>query len=182
MTIRNLSTTAASLLGFLHSGPLTGWDLMSVAQQTIGAFWSLSLSQVYRELAAMAREGLVTAGEREARDRRPYVLTDAGRAAFVEWVDRDVEAGTIRFPLLVVVALGRHLPADRLAAVLARHRAIHAARLAEYDRAAAEAAAAHEPDPYARATLDFGVRQERAVLEWFDNLPPEISGDRPAED
>jgi len=35
---------------------MTGWDLVAVAQQRIGNFWTLTQSQVYRELTAMARE------------------------------------------------------------------------------------------------------------------------------
>ena len=70
MADRAMNATAASLLGFLHEGPLTGYELVSTAQRTIGDFWSLTQSQVYRELAWMAEAGLVEAGERGARDRR----------------------------------------------------------------------------------------------------------------
>src|SRR6266699_2831959 len=82
MPERPLNATAASLLGFLHQGPLTGWDLVQTAEREIGDFWSLTRSQVYRELAAMAEAGRVEAGERGPRDRRPYGLTEAGGPAF----------------------------------------------------------------------------------------------------
>ncbi len=52
-----LNATAASLLGFLHEGPKTGWDLVATAQDRIGKFWSVTTSQVYRELAAMEAAG-----------------------------------------------------------------------------------------------------------------------------
>ena len=58
-----VNATGGSLLGFLHERPMTGWDLVTVAQQRIGNFWSLTQSQVYRELNAMAGAGLVEAGE-----------------------------------------------------------------------------------------------------------------------
>ncbi|MGW5666696.1 PadR family transcriptional regulator [Micromonospora sp. NPDC003776] len=187
MPDRPLNATAASLLGFLHEGPMTGWDLVEYAQQRIGAFWSLTQSQVYRELTAMASAGLVRAGERGRRDRQPYEITEAGRAAFAEWAAKPPAAETIRFPLLLTVLFGRHLPAERLAEYLAGHRTAHAARLAEYEQvAAALPAEADEIDPYSVATLRFGLAYERAVLEWFDALPgplrpgaPETGGDRP---
>ncbi len=167
-----LNATAASLLGFLHEGPMTGWDLVALAQRRIGNFWSLTQSQVYRELAAMAGAGLVEAGERGRRDRRPYAITAAGRDAFAAWIDQEPGSETIRFPLLLTVAFGRHLPPDRLAMFLARHRAVHAERLAGYERLQAEAAAAgNHADPFALATLAFGLAHERAVLGWFDGLP-----------
>ena len=176
MRDRPLNATAASLLGFLHRGPLTGWDLVRTAQREIGDFWSLTQSQVYRELAAMAEAGLVEAGERGRRDRRPYRLTEAGRAAFAEWVRRDPGAETIRFPLLLAVLFGRHLPPEDLERFLERHRSVHASRLAGYERQHREAVAAgaRDAEPYAIATLEFGIAYERAVLDWFDHLPPKL--------
>ncbi|MEU1835544.1 PadR family transcriptional regulator [Micromonospora chersina] len=172
MPDRPLNATAASLLGFLHDGPMTGWDLVTVAQQRIGAFWSLTQSQVYRELTAMAGAGLVRAGERGRRDRQPYEITEAGRRAFTEWVGRPPADETIRFPLLLTVLFGRHLPPERLADYLGAHRATHAARLADYQAAAAALPPeADEIEPYTVATLRFGLAYERAVLEWFDALP-----------
>ncbi|PWU60883.1 PadR family transcriptional regulator [Micromonospora globispora] len=175
MPDRPLNATAASLLGFLHEGPMTGWDLVTVAEQRIGGFWSLTQSQVYRELTAMAAAGLVEAGARGRRDRQPYEITDAGRAAFAEWVSRPPGAETIRFPLLLTMLFGRHLPPDRLAAFLAAHRATHAERLAGYEQAAAALPEdADAIDPYSVATLRFGLAYERAVLDWFDALPAEL--------
>jgi DNA-binding PadR family transcriptional regulator len=169
-----LNATAASLLGFLHERPMTGWDLVATAQALIGDFWSLTRSQVYRELAAMERDGLIRAGRVGARDKRPFQLTDAGRAAFAEWIDREPGPENIRYPLLLTLAFARHLRPERLRQFLAHHRQAHADRLEEYETLRTEAGG--ELDPYAAATLDFGVRYERAVLDWFDNLPPEITG------
>ena len=48
-----LNPTAASLLGFLHQGPMTGWDLAQTVEATIGDFWNVTRSQVYRELRTL---------------------------------------------------------------------------------------------------------------------------------
>lgn len=178
MTGRPLNATAASLLGFLHDGPMTGWDLVATAERRIGAFWSLTQSQVYRELAAMAAAGLIEAGERGRRDRQPYALTDAGRAAFAEWVAAGPGAESIRFPLLLTIMFGGHLDPTRLAEIVREQKAIHAERLAGYEATRdGLPPQAQDHDPYAAATLDFGIRYERAVLDWFDHLPPTIRGD-----
>ena len=169
-----LNATAASLLGFLHDGPMTGWDLVATAQRRIGDFWSLTQSQVYRELAAMAQAGLVEAGDRGRRDRRPYRLTATGREAFADWLDQEVAQETTRFPLLLVVMFGDHARTGRLAEVIAEHRRIHAERLAAYEDQQRAGLPEGKPDPYAAATLDFGVRYERMVLEWFDALPDSL--------
>ncbi|HET6381620.1 MAG TPA: PadR family transcriptional regulator [candidate division Zixibacteria bacterium] len=168
MKDRRLNATAASLLGFLHWGPMSGWDLTALAQEVIGDFWSLTRSQVYRELAWMEKAGLVRAGARGSRERQPYELTDAGRSAFAAWADTEPSPETIRFPLLLKISFGRYLDPARLAEFVESHRAIHARRLAGYQT---QAAAGDPDDPYRSATLDFGIRYERAVLQWFDALP-----------
>jgi hypothetical protein len=71
MTTRDLNNTAAALLGLLHEGPMTGWDLVAAAQERTGNFWTLTQSQVYRELARMTEPGLITAADPGPRDRKP---------------------------------------------------------------------------------------------------------------
>jgi DNA-binding PadR family transcriptional regulator len=174
---RPLNATAASLLGFLHEGPKTGWDLVATAQARIGDFWSLTQSQVYRELAAMAESGLIAAGERGVRDRQPYTLTDTGRAAFAEWIDQEPGPETIRFPLLLTIGFGRYLAPDRLATFIEHHRADHAAQLHAYERLREAVASGEETiDEYGMATLTFGLEYEGAVVAWFDALPAAIAG------
>jgi DNA-binding PadR family transcriptional regulator len=169
--------TAASLLGFLHHGPMSGWDLAAVAQTVIGDFWSLTRSQVYRELERLAQAGLVTPGEPGPRRRRVYTLTAAGRRDFATWIDQEPGAEHIRFPLLLTVSFGRHLPPERLRAIVQHHRRAHAARLADYERQHAEATAPGvDADPYALATLEFGLAYERAVMDWFERLPGRLPG------
>ncbi len=169
-----LNATAASLLGFLHWAPMTGWDLVRTAEVTIGDFWSLTPSQVYRELQRLAADGLVEVGEPGPRDRRPHTVTPAGKAAFREWLSREPVAETIRFPLLLAVLFGAEAPDGVLGSSIAAHRRAHVERLAGYEQQRQAALAASDTSPYALATLDFGIRYERAVLDWFDHLPKQI--------
>lgn len=170
MPERPVNATVGSLLGFLHDGPQSGWDLVATAQQQIGEFWSLTRSQVYRELATMAEQGLVTAEEAGPRDRRAYRLTPAGRRVFRQWLAQEPGPEQIRYPLLLTLAFRRHLRDDQVAGFLRTHRAVHQSRLARYveEREAAVEVGATAPD---LMTLDFGITYERAVLEWFDGLP-----------
>ena len=167
-----------SLLGFLLEGPQSGWDLVATAERTIGEFWSLTRSQVYRELGAMAAAGLVEADEVGPRDRRPYRLTETGRRAFEEWVHQEPGQEQIRYPLLLTLAFARYVEPDQLAGFLARHRAAHTARLDSYRSARRDAEAAGAA-PEDLVTLEFGIRYEAAVLDWFDHLPEDLT--RPAD-
>jgi DNA-binding PadR family transcriptional regulator len=173
---RPLNATAASLLGFLHERPMSGYELATTAQGVIGDFWTLTQSQVYRELAWMSEAGLVSAGERGARERRPYALTDDGRRAFADWADRPPGPATIRHPLLLAVSFGRLIPPDRLATFLRQHQVAHAERLRMYEAQARgiEAIPSEHRDPFRSATLAFGIAYERAVQDWFAALPAEL--------
>ncbi len=113
------NATAAALLGLLHEGPMSGWDLVATAQQRFGEFWTLTQSQVYRELARMAENGLVVAGDKGRRDRRPYAITDAGRAAFAERVTAEPAREQVRVPLLLVIQFAEHIPEQRLRELIA---------------------------------------------------------------
>jgi DNA-binding PadR family transcriptional regulator len=172
MATRAPNATAATLLGLLCEGPMSGWDLARTAEATIGDFWSLTRSQVYRELERMADQGLVEAGPPQARNRRPYEITEVGEAAFAEWINNDPAPEQIRFPLLLTVAFGRHLPPERLWELIEQHRSDHLDRLRDYERQHEEATApGMDPDPFALATLEFGIAYERALKDWFETLP-----------
>jgi DNA-binding PadR family transcriptional regulator len=165
------NATAAALLGLLLERPMTGWDLIAAAQERIGQFWTLTQSQVYRELTAMAGRGLVAAGPPGPRDRKPYEVTPAGRAAFAEWLASGPGEDQVRIPLLLTIAFAGHLPPGRLAEIIEDRRAVHAERLERYLAGREWLTAADGVDAARLATLEFGIRHEQAVLDWFDVLP-----------
>jgi DNA-binding PadR family transcriptional regulator len=150
---------------------MTGWDLIAAAQERIGQFWTLTQSQVYRELTAMAGRGLVVAGPPGPRDRKPYEVTPAGRGAFAEWLESGPGEDQVRIPLLLTIAFAGHLPSGRLAEIVAARRAVHAERLERYLAGREQLTAAPAVDAARLATLEFGIRHERAVLDWFGVLP-----------
>ena len=165
----DVNATAAALLGLLDDGPATGYDLVGAAQEFLGDFWTVTRSQVYRELAAMADRGLVTAGAAGPRDRRPYQVTAEGRAAFDAWLHSDLGAEVVRVPLLLRLAFADRLAEDRLAELVADQRAVHAERLRCY-RELEEAAVAGGTTDRQLLTLRFGIRYETGVLEWLDEV------------
>ena len=57
-----VNATAAALLGLLHGGPMTGGQLVAAAGERFGLFFSVTRSQVYRELPALTEEALLRLG------------------------------------------------------------------------------------------------------------------------
>ncbi len=173
-----LNATAGALLGLLRDGPRSGYDLVAAAEQAIGDFWTVTRSQVYRELAALARRGLLEKGPAGPRDRQPFQLTEAGRAAFRTWVNTSPEPENLRIPLLLRLTFADEIPPGQLRAMLAEHHAAHQNRLAAY-RSLDEQLAAAGVTEEQRVTLAFGICYETAVLRWFRQLPASMN---PLED
>jgi len=165
---RELNPTAASMLGILTRGPMSGWELYASFEDTIGHFWSLTRSQVYRELQTLAERGLIDIGTSGVRERRVCAITEAGRAAFAGWIVRMPGEEHIRFPLLLTTFFGDSVPRDVLREVCRAHRVAHAARLAGYE---AQLAHARAQAPFPALALEFGIAYERTVLAWIDALP-----------
>jgi DNA-binding PadR family transcriptional regulator len=162
-----LNSTAAALLGLLHGQDASGYELWNAAREFIGDFWTVTRSQVYRELAALDERGLIEAQPVGPRSRRTYRLTGEGRAAFAAWLAQPPGPEQIRYPLLLTLAFGSFLDVGTLLGYIDAHRPMHEQRLTAYQ----ELAAADGLDRYQRATLGFGLHYEQAVLAWMDELP-----------
>ena len=162
----DLNPTAASLLGFLQLGPMTGWDLDAMVRSSIGNFWNVTRSQIYRELRTLTERGYVTAGDAGRRDRVPYTITAAGQEAFASWIAQDPPGDVIRSRLLLTVFFGGHVDGRRMERFLAVHRLRHEERLEHYRELAAALAGA-EGMAWAVHALRYGIEHEEAVLRWF---------------
>lgn len=166
-----LNSTQAALLGLLRKhGPMTGGELMRAAKLEIGDYWTITRSQVYRELGVLAAQGLLAAGLPGPREARPFRLTEAGEASFLVWLDQEPGEDTVRLPILLSVLFGGALPHSRLAEILDSYESRHRQRLENYRALEAELASA-KVDLHSGATLSFGIFHEEAVLRWLESLP-----------
>jgi DNA-binding PadR family transcriptional regulator len=170
-----LNATQASLLGFLHDGPATGWDLIEEVRHGLARFWNVTSSHVYRELRTLEQRGLIRAGDPGPRERRPFRITAPGRRAFAQWIRQEPGPEQIRIPLLVTLWFAKHLDPATLAEFCEHHRAEHERRLTEYHMLADALAGANAPDPNIGAVVDFGIAYERAFLDWLARLPPDVA-------
>jgi DNA-binding PadR family transcriptional regulator len=165
----DLNATAATILGFLEREPMTGWELARQLEEIVGDFWNVTRSQIYRELKALAEQGLVASMKTGPRDRQPYRITEAGRRAFREWIARSAEPPTMRIPLVLQVFFGDDVPPETLRQSLEDMRHYHAARLAVYqlfESHVAKGTRRHD-------ALRLGLMFQRTMIAWIDSLRPE---------
>lgn len=166
MSTPDLNATAASLLGFLLDGPRTGWELQEAVERSIGNFWNVTRSQVYRELKTLSSLGLATAGVTGKRDRLPYKITKAGRAAFAAWIAREPDPGIMRLPLVVTLFFGDHVDPALLRRYLQAGRLEHQTQRDYYLSMRSSVT-----QPFERATLELGIAYEETWLKWLEGLP-----------
>ncbi len=168
MADSELNSTAAALLGLLHSGPMTGGDLVAVGEARLGAFWSMTRSQVYRELPALAERGYLRLGKAGARSSQPYAITAAGKKAFGRWLSQPPGRDHQRNQLLLRTSFGALQTARQRQQLFATEHQQHEEQLAKLRAQAREVT----DDPYAKATIAFAITYERALLKWLDALTP----------
>jgi DNA-binding PadR family transcriptional regulator len=164
-----LTPTSYIVLGLIDAaGRATPYDLKRVHQQGIGGFWELNHAQIYAEPDRLVAGGFLSVEQEEGgRRRKVYELTDAGRAAFSDWLASPTEEFTeLRDPGLLQLFFGAS-PGPLAEA----QRRIHADRLAEYERLR-DSDARHWP-PGPRLVLDSGIGHEREWLRFWDGVADE---------
>jgi DNA-binding PadR family transcriptional regulator len=148
---------------------MTGGQLMAAAEKRLGAFWSMTRSQVYRELPALAEQGYVKMGKPGPRSSQPYSITPAGKRAFLRWLAEPTGRDAVRNPIALRVAFGgQHTPAQ-LRDLLTSATEYHNEALTEARDAARDAK--KDGDEYGSVALDFAVGYHKAALAWLKTAP-----------
>lgn len=163
----DLNATSAALLGLLqHEGPMTGGQLVATARQRFGSFFSVTRSQVYRELPSLTDAGLLRLGKQGPRSSQQYVITAAGRRAFKAWLNSVPGVDSMRSPLILRLLHANSLTPKQRNALVSSAREAYAEQLSS-----ARAEAKQAADPYSKAVADFTVAHVRAMLKLIDSIP-----------
>lgn len=145
---------------------MTGGQLVAAAGERFGAFFSVTRSQVYRELPALADAGLLRLGKQGPRSSQQYVLTAAGKKAFKAWLTSEAGPDHLRSPLILRLMHASYLTPKQRAALVQTARERYQA-----DQDASRAAVKAADDPYSRAVAEFGLAYAKAVLKLLDAIP-----------
>lgn len=143
---------------------------MAAAGDRFGAFWTLTRSQVYRELPALADAGYVKLGKTGPRSSQPYSITAAGKKAFAGWLGEPAGADHSRNPILLRLGFGAQHTKSQLRRLLTDAKQEHEAALAANRQRLSELRK-NGADPFMVATAEFGVVYERALIKWLAAVP-----------
>src|SRR3954447_5611265 len=86
---RDMTTSVTPvILGLLHFGPRSGYEIKQVVDRSTRFFWAASYGQIYPELKRLDRERLIEGDDAPTggRARRVYRLTPAGRKELTRWL------------------------------------------------------------------------------------------------
>ncbi|MBT2543026.1 PadR family transcriptional regulator [Streptomyces sp. ISL-44] len=178
---QELPPTAWAVLGLLSfPGERTGYELKKWADSSLRFFyWSPAISQIYAELRRLEELGYAASarsGPEEARAKRRYAITDAGREALAGWAADTAEAGppVLKHGLLLRVWLGHLAEPERLRAMVGEHLERTRAELAAV-REAMEQAGAVAEWAFPALALRWSERQHLAELELGEALLTDLA-------
>jgi PadR family transcriptional regulator AphA len=172
---QELPATAYVVLGLVSIRPMTGYELAGYAERSIGNFFPLTRSHIYSELERLGGLGLLEATEiaqENAPTKRVYEITAAGSDELQRWLEGSVMSeGRSRNLILVRIIFGDRTTPERLAALLDEFEL--AARF-RHDQLASivEKLADRPASVFRRSTAMFGLRRERANLDWVADVRP----------
>jgi DNA-binding PadR family transcriptional regulator len=182
------STLGCAILGLLARTECTGYQISKSMKGTHDYFWTAQHSQIYAELAKLAREGLVGHTVVEGpgpRDNRRYAITPAGLRALQEWLASAPTAGVERDEFIVRVWSMWLLESESARSMVEDHRAEHHKRLEAYGLLEQEMLRdgppeSNSPTFAAYAALRAGLSYERHRIAWCDWLLAALADDAPS--
>jgi DNA-binding PadR family transcriptional regulator len=172
---RRLTDFEQVLLGLIAAAPSTGYDLKHQFAATPLGVYQPSSGALYPALRRLELRGLLRAergdpvGDRRARRRFVYHITEQGRAAHASWVHQPVNRATVAtdlpLHLMRFVMMEKLLSRAEVLSFLADLRDALAAFLDGLEEFAA-AAAAETDRRHPALALDHGVSAHAASLAW----------------
>ncbi|MFE5771868.1 PadR family transcriptional regulator [Streptomyces sp. NPDC056485] len=173
---QDLPPTAWAVLGLLSfPGERTGYELKKWADSSLRFFyWSPAISQIYAELRRLEELGYAASarsGPEEARAKRRYAITGAGRAALAGWASQTAEAGppVLKHGPLLRIWLGHLADPEQLRAMVCGHLERTRGELAAVREAMAQADDVPEW-AFPALALRWSERQHLAELELGEAL------------
>jgi len=178
-----------AILGFLQTGPMSGYNLKKHFDQSVGHFWSATQSHVYKALGRLQQRGLVEVEhiEQEGRpDRKDYSITPDGAEELHRWLMTPLPLDSVRASWLIQIFFAHGLSNDEIIHLL-EARACAIREVLEQYRGEVQSQIDIEREKLGidrvsslwQMTLDYGIATYEADLAWIEiaierarNLPP----------
>lgn len=180
-----------AILGFLNYHPYTGYDLKKIFDTSIRHFWPADQSQIYRTLSRLTEQGyaeMEKVPQEDRPDRKVYHITEPGRNALFAWLAGPPPMDEPRSAPLIQVFFAGQLSDEVILEKFEGFASIMRVVLAQYEQIP------NQLGPYQQEirsprehffwllTLENGIRNMRANLEWAESIIERIKSEQiPAE-
>ena len=166
-----------TILAALSISDHSGYDLLKRFADSDGCFWRATQQQIYRELAKLESQDLITPEiipQEGKPDKKLYTITDAGRELLQTWIAEPSTPTPVREELLVKVLASHLVEPEIVMNELTRRQELHQAQLEIY----LEIQEKYGPDldklPLEEQcrymTLRRGIRYQQSWVEWCDEV------------
>lgn len=168
-----------AILGFLQYGSSSGYDLKSIFDLSVRNFWPADQSQIYRTLARLQEQELVTMDvvkQIDRPDRKVYAITAPGRVELHRWLTTPLSLHGGRSANLVQIFFAGQLSDAEILAIFRRAAAECRQGLAMLRDIPAEVERRELPSASPREqfcwmlTLECGIRMTEANLDWLESV------------
>ena len=166
-----------TILAALSISDHSGYDLLKRFADSNGCFWRATQQQIYRELAKLESQELITPEvipQEGKPDKKLYSITDAGKQLLQGWIAEPSSPTPVREDLLVKV-LASHLVEPQIVMdELQRRQSLHQTQLDIYleiqEQYDADLGKLPLEEQCRYMTLRRGIRYEQSWVEWCDEV------------
>jgi DNA-binding PadR family transcriptional regulator len=175
MKHRRANQTQFALLGFLESGPMSGYDLKQRIGHSVAHFWREGWGQIYPTLKRLEHGKLVTRttiAQNGKPDRQVYRITEAGLLHLQRWRCSPVSLEVPRNELLLKLFFGRPSEArtslDQVQAYRGELERLQSAYQAIEAQLRQSQEQPHSQLRFWQMTLSYGRHRVVALIAWCD--------------
>lgn len=163
----------ATLVG--RGKPCSGYDLAKEFNSSVGFYWKTTHQQIYRELARLENEKLVTSElikQKDRPDKKIYCVTESGRTYLIKWIVQPSEPTPIKEDILVKMFVGFLVPKEVLLEEVEQLKSLHEEKLRiyrEYEKKYFyDVRSLPEKGKYRYLNLRSGISYETARVTWCE--------------
>jgi len=175
------------ILGLLALRAMTVYEINKALERGVSLFYSASFGSINAATEKMLAKGWISGEEKveNGRNKKIFHLTPAGRQAFQDWLNSDIEAEKIKDPGLTHLYFMGFASATERVRVLEvhlekLHHTLDALELIHQQSADSEAPPGLEDvRRFQMFTLDYGRAFYTFNITWYQNLLATLKKDVP---
>jgi PadR family transcriptional regulator AphA len=169
------------ILGLLRDESMTGYEIKNCIDKRMSFFWQESYGQIYPELSAMIKEGLIIENDDQSnkRGRIKYSITEEGITAFDMWMTAENEKETVRSEALLKFFLADDKNKEDLKYHLEQFYEQNKERLTVYrmfEENLLGFADMHNNHKYILRMLELGIKQQELYCNWSKEYLDDLKG------